>query len=567
MENTALSTWAGSGNITTVGTIGSGTWNGTTIALLNGGTGATTAAGARTNLGAAASGANTDITSVLLNQTGLVVKGATANALTIKPNEPLTAGRTLNIITGDATRTLTFTGDASISGTNTGDQTLAGLGGVSTATTVNGKALSGNITLGLASADFVNQGTAFTVLHGNAAGNPSFAAVSLVNDITGTLGIANGGTGATTKTAAFDALSPMTSVGDIIIGGAGGTGTRLAAGTNGYVLGLTGGSPQWQAAGAGDMLLGTNQTITSVKTFSALPVFSTLTLGSVPYIGAGKALAEDNANFFWDGTNHRLGIGTNAPTTPLTVFGDVTINATGSSTGTPRTIGINGWGSGNAARYTFGDPWNSIQNAYGDRMQITGYWGVEIYGNTGTASALAFAGGLGTDASLNVVGTRTAAPVLAVTSTAGQTGNIQEWRNSGGTAIATVDANGNILTSGSILSSGTGGIGYSNGSGGTITQAGNKTNGVTINKITGQITMNAANMNTGTTVKFTVTNSTVSATDVPFVAISGGTASSYLISVVRVAAGSFDIAVANNSGGPLAEALVINFAIISGSNN
>lgn len=45
------------------------------------------------------------------------------------------------------------------------------------ARTVNGKALSGNITLGLASADYVNQGTITTVLHGNAAGNPSFAAV------------------------------------------------------------------------------------------------------------------------------------------------------------------------------------------------------------------------------------------------------------------------------------------------------------------------------------------------------------------------------------------------------
>jgi hypothetical protein len=84
--------------------------------------------------GKAASGANTDITSVLLNQTGLVVKGGSSNALTIKPNETLSAGRTLNIITGDATRTLTFTGDASIagtiSGTNTGDQTITLSGAV-----------------------------------------------------------------------------------------------------------------------------------------------------------------------------------------------------------------------------------------------------------------------------------------------------------------------------------------------------------------------------------------------------------------------------------------------------
>ena len=42
---------------------------------------------------------------------------------------------------------------------------------------VNGKALSSNITLGLASADFANQGSVNTVLHGNAAGNPAFSAV------------------------------------------------------------------------------------------------------------------------------------------------------------------------------------------------------------------------------------------------------------------------------------------------------------------------------------------------------------------------------------------------------
>ncbi len=47
---TLASTITGS-SITSVGTITSGTWSGTTIAVANGGTGATTAAGARTNLG------------------------------------------------------------------------------------------------------------------------------------------------------------------------------------------------------------------------------------------------------------------------------------------------------------------------------------------------------------------------------------------------------------------------------------------------------------------------------------------------------------------------------------
>ena len=42
VENTALSTWAGSTNLTTLGTIVTGVWNGTTIAIGNGGTGTTT---------------------------------------------------------------------------------------------------------------------------------------------------------------------------------------------------------------------------------------------------------------------------------------------------------------------------------------------------------------------------------------------------------------------------------------------------------------------------------------------------------------------------------------------
>lgn len=54
--------------------------------------------------------------------------------------------------------------------------------------------------LTLASADFVNQGTATQVLHGNAAGNPSWSAINLTSDVSGTLPVVRGGTGQTTYT-------------------------------------------------------------------------------------------------------------------------------------------------------------------------------------------------------------------------------------------------------------------------------------------------------------------------------------------------------------------------------
>ena len=53
LATVAGGTYVGSSSITTLGTISSGVWNGTSIAIANGGTGSTTASGARTALGLA----------------------------------------------------------------------------------------------------------------------------------------------------------------------------------------------------------------------------------------------------------------------------------------------------------------------------------------------------------------------------------------------------------------------------------------------------------------------------------------------------------------------------------
>jgi len=51
---------------------------------------------------------------------------------------------------------------------------------------------------------------------------------------------------------------------------------------------------------------------------------SLATVGAVPYVSAAGALSQDASNFFWDATNHRLGIGNAAPIAPLSVTGKIT---------------------------------------------------------------------------------------------------------------------------------------------------------------------------------------------------------------------------------------------------
>lgn len=68
--------------------------------------------------------------------------------------------------------------------------------------------------------------------------------------LSGTLAIANGGTGQTSASAAFNALSPITTTGDLVIGNGANSATRLAIGTNGYLLTSNGTTASWQPAPA-----------------------------------------------------------------------------------------------------------------------------------------------------------------------------------------------------------------------------------------------------------------------------------------------------------------------------
>jgi hypothetical protein len=67
----------------------------------------------------------------------------------------------------------------------------------------------------------------------------------LTTGVTGTLPILNGGTGQTTASAAFNALSPITTAGDLIIGNGANSATRLGIGTNATVLTSNGTTASW----------------------------------------------------------------------------------------------------------------------------------------------------------------------------------------------------------------------------------------------------------------------------------------------------------------------------------
>lgn len=146
------------------------------------------------------------------------------------------------------------------------------------------------------------------------------------------------------------------------------------------------------------------------------------------------------------------------------------------------------------------------------------------------------------------------------------------FRMNNGSQLNSIVGELNALT-GFATSGFTAGLGYKTGvgTGGAVTQATNRSTGVTLNTLTGQITTNNASLAAEAQATFTVTDSSVAIGDVPVLAIQSGTnGTGTLVFVSTVAAGSFAITTQNNNpSGGTAEtgAIIINFAIIKGSSN
>jgi hypothetical protein len=197
----------------------------------------------------AEAGANTDITSILLNQSGLVVKGATSNALTIKPNETLSSSRTLNLKINDVDRTIDLSGNltvssaATISGTNTGDQTnITGNAGTATtlqtARSIYGNNFDGSAALSqIIASTFGGTGNGFTKFTGATSTEKTYtlpnANATILTDNTAVT-VPQGGTGLATLTTAYGVVCAGTT--------ANGSLQNAGAGTSGQYLKSNGAS-------------------------------------------------------------------------------------------------------------------------------------------------------------------------------------------------------------------------------------------------------------------------------------------------------------------------------------
>lgn len=132
--------------------------------------------------------------------------------------------------------------------------------------------------------------------------------------------------------------------------------------------------------------------------------------------------------------------------------------------------------------------------------------------------------------------------------------------------LAATFGNGGTLTctAGILSTSAIFGVGYTTGAGGTVTQITSRTTPVTINKVSGAITLVSA-AGTATHQVMTINNNTIAATDTISINQKSGT-DKYIIHVIQVANASFSITYAT-TGGTTTEQPVFQYNVIRGSNS
>jgi hypothetical protein len=231
--------------------------------LLTGNTGTVTSVAATAGTGISVTGSpittsgTLNITNTAPDQTVVLTAGTGISTSGTYPNFTITntspsSGGTVTSVTGTA--------PVVSSGGNTPAISMAAANtttnGYLTSTdwnTFNGKG-SGSVTSVSLTAPSI-----FTV-----TGSPVTSSGTLALTYSGTaLPILNGGTGQTTASAAFNALSPITTTGDLILGNGTNSATRLGIGANTYVLTSNGTTASWAAPSGGSSAFYTSTSFTA----------------------------------------------------------------------------------------------------------------------------------------------------------------------------------------------------------------------------------------------------------------------------------------------------------------
>ena len=112
------------------------------------------------------------------------------------------------------------------------------------------------------------------------------------------------------------------------------------------------------------------------------------TQGSVVFAGASGNYSQDNANFFWDDTNNRLGVGTTIPSTALQVVGTARASGFSSADGTAGSPAYYFNSDANTGMYSGGADTLAFSTGGTSRMNIDSAGKVNVAGDLDVSGAL-----------------------------------------------------------------------------------------------------------------------------------------------------------------------------------
>ena len=300
----------GSGNVSALGTIASGTWQGSTVGVAYGGTGVTTSSGANSvvlrdvnqNISfnnyvagfAATTAAAGTTTLTVASARNQILVGSTTQTFQLPNATTLSLGQSFIFVNNSSgVLTVKDNSGATIESVPSGGVTQMGATSISTSAgswgsysfipaAVDWGTNALNLASTVISGGTWNGGTIAPGYGGTglttfAAANNALYSTSSSALAAGTLPIAAGGTAGTTAATAFNNLSPITTTGDLIIGTGTNTAGRLGIGTSGYVLQSNGTTASWASPPGSSTLNIQDFTATSGQTSFTL----TYTVGLV----------------------------------------------------------------------------------------------------------------------------------------------------------------------------------------------------------------------------------------------------------------------------------------------